>query len=126
MKIPTSLPVIGHNIPVFAAFSGPRLARRGLRSHWTLAYNNIFASLVLYPKHFEYRVILKSSKQYSEIQEIWTRPHRLSKILGDCHQLCIAFKNSCWGVTLVSEKSIIQQAILTLESLGVIVVPYEE
>jgi hypothetical protein len=125
MKIPISLPKTGHRVPVFAAYSGPRLARRGLFSYLTLSYNNVFPSLMLFPEHFEYRVILKSSKPYSEIQEVWIRPHPLSKLFGDYHQLCLTFKDSWWGVTLVLEKSVLKSTITALEHLHVAIVPYD-
>jgi hypothetical protein len=116
------LPKTGHRVPVIAAGSGPRLARRGLLSYYQLAYNNVFPSLVLFPHHFEYRVILKSSKKYSEIQEVWTRPHLPNLSLGDYHQLCIAFKGSWWGIFLVLEESILKSTLSALEHLGVVIV----
>lgn len=119
--IPFPIPDSGYQLKVFVAFSGPRLARKGILSYFAVAHNNVSPRLVLFPDRIEYRVIFRKQRSFSEIEEVRARNHPGGSIFGDVRQLTFAFKGSIWEVTFVLEKSVSESLLELFRTLAIVV-----
>jgi hypothetical protein len=84
INIPEILPENGYTIPLVASF----LSFKKAPLYIALAHNNAFPLFILFHDHIEYRVLLKKSKYYHEIEYIDIRESVLTE------NIVIAFKDS--------------------------------
>ena len=65
--LPNALPPEGVEIPLIAAYSGLKAL-----APVTFSQNNIYPRLILFEDHFDYKVILKKSAYYGDIEGLYS------------------------------------------------------
>ena len=65
MLIPRELPAEGVRTPLIASYSGPKAL-----APVTFSHNNMFPQMTLFEDQFDYKVILKRSAYYSDVESL--------------------------------------------------------